>query len=81
VVVVEVLSRSTRSIDTGRKFRGYFRVPSIQHYLVVEAESRFVLHHRRDGDSFRSEIVTSGAVVLDPPGLTITVDEIYDGVA
>lgn len=81
VVVVEVLSRSTRSIDTGRKFRGYFRVPSIRHYLVVEAERRFVMHHRRDGEAVMSAIVTEGAIVCDPPGLSITMDEIYAGIS
>ncbi len=31
VVVVEVLSPSTRSVDTGAKLTDYFRVPSVRH--------------------------------------------------
>jgi Uma2 family endonuclease len=77
IVVVEVLSPGTRSIDTGAKFSGYFRVPSIQHYLIVSALRREVVHHRRAGDAIVSAVVTEGAIVLDPPGISVTIDEIY----
>ncbi len=39
VVVVEVLSPSTRGIDTTVKLAGYFLVPSLKHYLIVEPRS------------------------------------------
>jgi Uma2 family endonuclease len=38
VIVVEVLSPSTRSLDTSAKLIGYFRLPSVQHYLVVNSK-------------------------------------------
>ncbi len=34
VVVVEVLSPGTRSVDTAQKLVDYFRVTSIRHYLI-----------------------------------------------
>jgi Uma2 family endonuclease len=37
VIVVEVLSPSTQSVDSGEKLADYFRVPSIEHYLVVRS--------------------------------------------
>ena len=77
VVVVEVLSPSTQSIDTGDKLAGYFRVPSIAHYLVVSARRRQVVHHRRVGDAIISAVVTAGGIVLDPPGITIEIEAIY----
>ena len=80
VIVVEVLSPSTRSIDTGRKLSRYFQVASIQHYLVIECERRSVVHHRRDGARIATEIVTSGAVTCDPPGLSVSLDQIYEDV-
>ena len=40
MVVVEVLSPSTRGDDPTRKLVAYFRVPSVQHYLVLWADSR-----------------------------------------
>ena len=79
VVVVEVLSPGTASVDTGNKLAGYFRVASIAHYLIVHPTRRMVVHHRREGDGLRTQILASGAIVLDPPGLMITVEEIYGG--
>jgi Uma2 family endonuclease len=77
VVVVEVLSPGSRSIDTGEKLAGYFRVPSIQHYLVVNARRREVVQHRRSADGIFSVVVVSGNIQLDPPGLVIGLDAIY----
>jgi Uma2 family endonuclease len=77
VVVVEVLSPGTQSIDTGDKLAGYFRVPSIQHYVVVSARRRQIVHHRRAGDTIVCLVVTQGEIVLDPPGIAIGIDAIY----
>jgi Uma2 family endonuclease len=77
VIVVEVLSRGTASIDTGEKFFGYFRVPSIQHYLVVGARRREVAHFRRAGGAIITTVVTEGAIALDPPGISIALEAIY----
>ena len=38
VIVVEVLSPSTARMDATTKLRGYFEVPSVQHYLIVDPE-------------------------------------------
>jgi Uma2 family endonuclease len=81
VIVVEVLSPGTRFTDTGEKLCGYFRVPSIQHYLIVGARRREVVHHRRAGETIITTVLTEGAVVLDPPGISITLDAIYRNVA
>jgi Uma2 family endonuclease len=79
VVVVEVLSPSTRGDDLTRKLVAYFRLPSVQHYLVLWADRPQVLHHRRqaDGEGIDTRVMTGGAIVLDPPGITITVDDLY----
>jgi Uma2 family endonuclease len=47
VIVVEVLSPSTAAIDHGRKLSGYFSIPSVQHYLILDPERRVVIHHKR----------------------------------
>jgi Uma2 family endonuclease len=79
VVVVEVLSPRASSIDTGEKLSGYFRVPSIQHYLIVCARRREVLHHRRAGEAIITTVLTEGAIAFDPPGISIALDAIYRG--
>ncbi len=78
VIVVEVLSPSTRHVDTGTKLLGYFRLPSLQHYLILDTERRTVIHHRRGtGDLIETRIAASGALSLDPPGLTLPVAALF----
>jgi len=73
VIVVEVLSPSTRSRDSGAKLIDYFRLPSIQHYLIIRIEDRAIIHHARNADgTILTRIVRDGTLRLDPPGLTVT---------
>jgi Uma2 family endonuclease len=73
IVVVEVLSPSTRARDNGEKLIGYFSVPSIQHYLLIRTEDLAVIHHSRNPDgTILTRIVHDGTLVLDPPGITVT---------
>ena len=78
VIVVEVLSPGTAAADTGGKLVGYFQVPSVVHYLIIHATKRVVTHHRRTSDGIDMRIIVAGAVEMTPPGLTISLDEIYD---
>lgn len=72
VIVVEVLSPSTRHIDASAKLAGYFQVPSIQHYLIVDPDGRPTLHHQRQGSgTVLTRILTTGILRLDPPGIEI----------
>ena len=78
VVVVEVLSPATRHVDTHIKLGDYFRLPSIQHCLLVRADWREVLHCKRDASGSPAlTTVTSGAVTLDPPGVALRVQDIF----
>lgn len=78
VVVVEVLSPTTRARDAGAKLADYFRLPSVRHYLLIRTERPTVIHHRRTDDgSIETRIVTSGALVLDPPGLALDLADLY----
>jgi Uma2 family endonuclease len=77
VVVVEVLSPSTQSIDAGDKLADYFRLPSVRHYLLVRTRRREVVHHERLGDRIETRIVNTGTIALDPPGLVVAMDDFY----
>jgi Uma2 family endonuclease len=78
VIVVEVLSPSTATRDTGAKLADYFRLPSLHHYLIVRTDRPTAIHHRRGGgELIETRIVTSGAVLLDPPGITLELKHIY----
>jgi Uma2 family endonuclease len=81
VIVVEVLSPSTRHIDATRKLAGYFRLPSVAHFLIVDPNKQMVVHHSRGtGDTILTRIVTEGAIALDPPGIEIALADIYTAV-
>ena len=78
VIVVEVLSPSTRHIDLSAKLADYFRLPSIAHYLIVDPEKPRIIHHARaTGDTILTRIVSDGRIRLDPPGLEIAMADIY----
>jgi Uma2 family endonuclease len=57
----------------------YFRAPSVQHYLVYRADRPQVVHHRRreDGQGVETRMLTEGEIRLDPPGISITMAEVY----
>ena len=78
VVVVEVISPGTKSVDTGVKLIGYFDVPSVAHYLIIDPIRPVIVHHRRAADGILTRIVRQGAIDMDPPGITVTVQEIYE---
>ena len=78
VIVVEVLSQSTAAIDHGRKLSGYFSLPSVQHYLILDPDRRVVIHHKRGAsDAIETRVLTGGAARLDPPGFEVAVEALF----
>jgi len=78
IIVVEVLSPSTASIDHGRKLSGYFSLPSVEHYLILDPERRVVIHHKRgQGDAIETRVLTGGLARLDPPGFEVAVEALF----
>jgi Uma2 family endonuclease len=75
VIVVEVLSPTTRHSDTSAKLIGYFKLPSVAHYLVLDPDARTVTHHTRDGVP---TLLTTGALRLDPPGISIAIEDLLE---
>ena len=66
-------------MDAGEKLAGYFRVPSVRHYLIVSARRREVIHHARQSEKIETSIVTAGRIELDPPGISLAVEDFYTG--
>ena len=78
VVVIEVLSPSTAAIDHGRKLSGYFSLPSVEHYLILDPERRVVIHHKRgQGDAIETRVLSEGSAKLDPPGFEVAVEALF----
>ena len=78
IIVVEVLSPTTQHVDIFRKFNGYFRNPSIAHYIIINSVDGNLVHHRRGSDGrIESSHWASGVLVLDPPGLSLDLAELF----
>jgi len=78
LIIAEVMSRTTRHIDLSFKLAGYFRLPSLVHYLIVDPVQPLVIHHARQNNQLiETRLVREGAVVLDPPGFELALDDIY----
>lgn len=78
VIVVEVLSPSTGKNDALGKLAAYFRLPSVAHYLIVSPDQKLIFHHARgEGTTILTRIVREGSVWLEPPGVEISLFDIY----
>lgn len=78
IIVVEVLSPSTRRIDASKKLGGYFSLQSLHHYFIVDPDGPPLIHHQRQGDgTILTRLVSEGILRPDPPGFEIKVDEIF----
>jgi len=78
VIVIEVLSPSSQHVDASLKLAGYFRLPSVSHYLIVDPDQPLILHHaRRHDEAILTRIVRQGVITLDPPGLDLALDDVY----
>jgi len=73
VIVVKVLSPTTAHSDTSAKLIGYFKLPSVDHYLVIDPDARTVTHYTRTGTP---NLISGGPLRLDPPGLDLTVEDL-----
>jgi Uma2 family endonuclease len=78
VVIVEVLSPTTAHTDTSAKLIGYFKLPSVMHYLVIDPDARTVIHHARaPGGSIAGHPASDGTLRLDPPGIELRIADLF----
>jgi Uma2 family endonuclease len=78
IIVVEVISPSTVGRDPGPKLSGYFSLPSVMHYLLLDPDRRSVTHHRRGAnDALETRLYARGEIRLDPPGLAVVTEALF----
>jgi Uma2 family endonuclease len=82
VVVFEVLSPSTASMDIGVKNQEYRDTPSIRRYVILSQDDRRATVFAREGDDWVGRIV-AGEKVLEMPeiGISVPLAELYEGVS
>ena len=78
VIVVEVLSPSTRHIDASAKLAGYFTLSSVHHYLIVDPEKQLAIHHSRGTAALIvTRLFRKGTLDLSPPGLKVAITKLF----
>lgn len=78
VLLVEVLSPSTRDYDRGAKLDHYRQLASLRHVLILdEPERRVEHHHRGDDGAWSMTELLEGRVDLADLGGFVALDEVY----
>ena len=81
VVVFEVLSPSTASIDHFVKNQEYRDTPSIQRYVILEQDFVGATVFARTGDDWVGHVLGGDAVLTMPEiGIEVPLSEFYEGV-
>lgn len=81
-LIIEVLSPGTEAYDRGGKFSLYRRLESLQEYVLVGSETKFVDLFRRSqtGEWTFIPYVEGDDIELTSVGLTISINLIYEDV-
>jgi Uma2 family endonuclease len=82
-VVIEVLSASTERFDRGVKFQWYRSMASIQEYILVSQDTKYIDQYHRQSDNLWSLSSVSGetdALHLSSINCTLTIEDIYEKV-
>ena len=84
ILVMEVLSRSTRDYDLTTKLRLYQRVPSLRHIIFIDSEAIGVqLHSRGENELWAGTPLTyterGQTLELAALEVTLSLEEIYEG--
>ena len=82
LVIVEILSPSTRRTDRGEKLDNYRRIPSLTDYLIVAQDRMWIDRYVRDGSEWRLEDFSKAddAVKLEGTGCELPLADVYDRV-
>jgi len=83
VVMIEVLSESTRDYDQGRKFGFYRSLETLQEYVLVEQEQCSVMvYHRENRKEWNLQILEdlTDVIALKSLGVKIALEDIYEGI-
>lgn len=77
VLIIEVLSPSTREYDRYFKMQCYRTIPSLRHYLLVAQDRHHIEQYQRQGDVWVLRDYESGIVRLNDPACELPFDVIY----
>lgn len=82
ILIIEVLSPSTRQTDKREKLRVYQQIPTVQEYIIVEQDEVKLEIHRRQNDGrwityYYDQSDRDETIEFQSVGLQLNLDEIY----
>jgi Uma2 family endonuclease len=77
IIIVEVLSKSTRKKDTTLKLLSYINIPSLKEYVLIEQDFVDIQVFRRSEGWIPSHYFLGDEVTFESIGLTLPVEDIY----
>lgn len=82
VVIVEVVSESTRRIDEGEKRDAYLTIPSLDTYILLEQSSAAALVYKRGEQGFEKRIYSGieSQIPLPDIGCEFSLAAAYEGI-
>lgn len=83
IVIIEVLSDSTKDYDRGDKFRQYRSLESLQHYILISQDEIHIEHFKKIApfEWLLTELNQIEATLkLTNPDLSLALSDIYDRV-
>lgn len=72
ILIIEVLSNTTRKYDLTDKFIQYQKIETLQYYLCVEPEKQFVLFYYKQENEWIAETFTKDEEIISLPALNIS---------
>jgi len=80
ILIVEVLSKSTRKIDTTDKVFSYLNIPSLHEYVLIEQDIAVVEVMRKSQGWQSRRYYLGDQITFESIGLSLSIEEIYSRV-
>ena len=77
VILVEVLSQSTRKIDEKDKLLEYINIPTLEEYVIIEQDFADITVYRKSDDWRCTHYFLGESIFFESIDLTVFVSDIY----
>ncbi len=77
IIIIEVLSKSTRKHDFTTKMMSYFNIPSLEEYVLIEQDICQVTVYRKDKNWQSSSYFLGDDIHFESININISVEDIY----
>jgi Uma2 family endonuclease len=79
--IAEVLSKSTENADRGAKLEAYCKIATLERYVLIEQDSKFVTVYARDRNGWRVAFLDGmGSVEIPCLKAELGLEQVYNGV-